>query len=52
MVETIMCTRLEFKLSARHSDDNAVETLINFPLAFLEEGKRGGSENNCIKHYS
>lgn len=36
-----MCTRLEFKLSARHSDDNGVESLMKFLLAFLEERKKG-----------
>lgn len=45
MRETAMCTRLEFKLSARHSDDNGVESLMKFLLAFLEERKRGGSKN-------
>jgi hypothetical protein len=41
-----MCTRLEFKLSARHSDDNGVESLMKCLLAFLEERKRGGSKND------
>lgn len=41
-----MCTRLEFKLSARHSDDNGVESLMKFLLAFLEERKRGWSKND------
>lgn len=41
-----MCTRLEFKLSARHSDDNGGKSLMKFLLAFLEERKRGGSKNS------
>lgn len=47
-----MCTRLQFKLSASHSAENAVETLTKFLLAFPEKRKRGGSENDCIEHYS
>lgn len=49
MKETIVCTRVEFKLSARHSDDNGVESLMKCLLAFLEERKRGGSKNKLRK---
>lgn len=47
-----MCTRLEFKLSARQSYDNGVESLMKFLLAFLEERKRRVSKKERIKHYS
>lgn len=50
MTEAIMCTQPEFKLSARNSDDNGLESLMKIFLAFLQERKMGGSKREWIKH--
>lgn len=51
IVEIEKYTRLEFKLSARHSDDNGDGSLKQFLLASLEEMKGRVSKHEQADHF-